>query len=271
MVDVGIEVSEDLPLHHEWKKQSFADVADQGRCNLEGDRFHIFAPCPFFSGAGSEHAGTEGKAGSHRGSLQRIFARGQFAGKLSEARRQNSMQIGSDRFPRFLEQLHLCSRSLWGSKACKLLPCSDMSVQERGGVTQFLICRCIGCLRCCCWLSPTIQIMFVHVQQLRYLPKHLGRVSCLVGNTRVSTAVDGNSGEVRPVCRCRTLAFARVYGVWQSRGLEHSSSCLLPRDLPKCTANSGSRCKAAGGREPRSFLCVRPKGCLDGLLMLAGS
>ena len=37
--------------------------------------------------------------------------------------------------------------------------------------------------------------MFVHVQQLRYLPKHLGRVSCLVGNTRVSTAVDGNSGE----------------------------------------------------------------------------
>ena len=140
-----------------------------------------------------------------------------------------------------------------------------------GGVTQFLICRCIGCLRCCCWLSSTIQIMFVHVQQLRYLRKQLGRVSCLFGNTRVSTAVDGNSGEVRPVCRCRTLAFARVYGVWQSRGLEHSSSCLLPRDLPKCTANSGSRCKAAGGREPRSFLCVHPKGCLDGLLMLAGS
>ena len=147
------------------------------------------------------------KAGSHRGSLQRIFARGQFAGKLSEARRQNSMQIGSDRFPRFLEQLHLCSRSLWGRKGVQVVTLFGHVRARAGGVTQFLICRCIGCLRCCCWLSPTIQIMFVHVQQLRYLRKHLGRVSCLVGNTRVSTAVDGNSGEVRPVCRCRTLAF----------------------------------------------------------------
>ena len=133
---------------------------------------------------------------------------------------QNSMQIGSDRFPCFLEQLHLCStrlpRSLWAARRAS---CNLVRGGRVTGVTQFLICRCIGCLRCFCWLSPTIQIMFVHVQQLRYLRKHLGPVSCWLETLEFLRRWTATLERSVRSADAGTLAFARVYGVWQSRGL----------------------------------------------------
>ena len=182
------------------------------------------------------------------------------------------LRIGSDRFPLFLEQLRSdfvkLLRSPRGSKACVCYlarACPFKATGRKCAVSGYLcgpcmICRCFGWRRCCCWLSLTFKIMFVHLQQRRYPRRHLGRVSCLVGDIGVSVAVDGHSGEVCAVCRRRTVALACVYGVWQGRGLEHSSSCLLQWHLPKCTANSGSRCKATRGHEPRAFLCFCPEG-----------
>ena len=45
MVDIGIEVPEDLPPHHEWKKQSFTDVAKEVSFGRKGHLLRFRSIC----------------------------------------------------------------------------------------------------------------------------------------------------------------------------------------------------------------------------------